>query len=401
MSTHKLNLGVAIASTIAMVMLISGCQTQSVKALPKAPAVVPKGTLTVLGQYYGYVYIDGEWKVLPNDASANGGPSDAFQSLDFSPKGMLTATTVGSNDNALVGNEIGLWTYDKRWRQATINGDTNVSLYVWSPSNVLYAVPDDGQVAGIWYVSKNSWKSVKGSSALGYINSIEISPKGTLTVTSQASNGAASVWQDLNGKWTRLTTGNEAFAADGLQVKWSPTGVLTLGTSQHGVWQYVDGAWRQPGGVASPIADVTQLSWSSQGTLVISGDSSNSAGLWEMENGQWSRVDGANSPIAKDGIRQFGWSPSGVLTVSDSTNGHIYQYQNGKWTDIWSKSASNGQDPVAPTFGWSPQGVLVCNGGNMDGLWQYQNGKWTEIGGQNSPIKNQSSLLFGWSDGTN
>ncbi|WAH37580.1 WD40 repeat domain-containing protein [Alicyclobacillus dauci] len=396
MFTHRLRLGVAMASGLAMIALVSGCQSSHKEQVPQAPATVPKGTLTAVTSDAAFVYLDGKWEVLagggPNDQ-----PSDPLKTIDFSPKGTLTATTVGSNDDALTGNSVGLWLYDKGWQQVTPNGDKTVAVYGWSPSNVLYAIPDDGQTKGIWYQSNGKWQVVNGSASFGFINSIQWSPTGIMTIVAEASDGSSSVWQYVNGKWDRLDYSSVPFAADGLQVEWSPSGVLTLATSAHGVWQYVGGSWSQPGGVNSPIGNVTQLAWSPQGELLISGDSKKALGLWQLQNTGWSRVGGADAPFAKDGIRQFGWSPTGTLTVSDSTNGKIYQMESGKWTAVWNNTPSDSHSVIPITFGWSPSGLLTCNGGFLGGIWQYQSGTWNEVGGDNSPLKNQAAAPFAWS----
>lgn len=396
MSFYRVHVGAAFASSIAMVLLISGCQTQpEPKHAQAAPVTITKGTLVAASSYSAYAYIDGKWSALLG-SGPDDNPSDPFQNISSSPGGTLSATTVGSNDDSLIGNQVELWVYSHGWKHVSVNNDETVAKFAWSPANTPYVIPDDGQTAGIWYQSGNNWRNIKGSSALGFINSIQFSPKGTLTVTAQASDGSATVVQYVDGRWITLDKGNVPFAADGLQVMWSPQGVLTLATSQHGVWMYQNGTWTQPGGINSPIHNVTQLGWSPQGVLFISGDSGDSTGLWAFNNGQWSQMGGANTPIAKDEIRQFGWSPSGVLTVSDFTTGTIDQFDGSTWTKVWNQGTSNQSNPLPVTFGWSPSGVLTCNGGQLGGLWQYQSGKWMEVGGANAPLKSQTGIVFDW-----
>lgn len=398
MPTHIGRPFIAIASFTVMASLLSGCQSQSAPKTPQAPATaLPSKTLTAMSSDTGYIYLSGKWEVL-SITGKDGAPSGSFQSIEFTPDGMPVSTTVGENDDALQGNDLELWEYDKGWQMISVNGDDTVVKYGWSPAKELYAVPDDGQTMGIWYQSGGKWSMVPGSNTLGFINSIQWSPQGDLTVTSEPSDGSSSIWQYHNGHWNLLDAKNEPFAADGFQISWSPAGVLTLATSAHGVWQYQNGSWSQAGGVESPIHTVMQVGWSPKGTMVISGDAKGSTGMWELDNGQWSQVGGQQSVIAKDGIRQFGWSPSGVLTASDATTGRLYQLNGGTWTDIWTQlDAANKKNPVPVTFAWSPTGVLTCGGGALGGVWQDENGKWTQIGGANSPLSGQQPIELGWS----
>lgn len=394
MSRYRLKVRVALMSSLSLIALVSGCQSQPKQHAPKAPVSIVKGTLAAAGRFYAYAYVNGTWKTLLGNGPYSA-PSDPFQKISFSPGGTLTATTVGSNDDSLIGNQVELWTYDKGWNEVKVNGDETVAHYAWSPSNQIYAAPDDGKTMGVWFKSNGHWKVVSGSAAFSFISSIEFSPTGVLTITAQASDGSSTVYQYQNGKWHRLNTGNVAFAPDGIQVNWSPQGVLMLATSQHGIWQYVNGSWSQPGGVASPIGNVAQIGWSPQGNLVVAGDASKSQGIWTLANGHWSPIGGTSAQVAKDGISQFGWSPTGVLTVSDATTGHIDQLKSGHWSAVWTRTSPGNSKPV--TFAWSPSGNLTCVGGSIGGLWQYRNGKWAQIGGDKSPLKGQSPISFGWS----
>ncbi|MFB5188955.1 WD40 repeat domain-containing protein [Alicyclobacillus fastidiosus] len=395
MPKHRFQIALATASTAAIGTLLSGCGSQPQQTGPKPPATVPKETLTAAANDSAYAYISGQWVYLP-PSTTNNVPSDPFHDLDFSTNGTPTATTIGSDGNMFDGNQSSLWEYDKGWQSVSINGDTSIGVHAWSPANVLYAAADDGQTVGLWYSSKGHWHLVKGSSSLGYIESVQWSPAGVLTVTSEVSDGSTAVSQFTGGQWKHLNDAHVPFAADTLQVSWSPKGVLTVATSQHGVWQYANGVWSQPGG-KSPIDTVSQVGWSPQDELVISGNSSQSRGLWALENGTWTSLGSSTAASPTHGILKFGWSPSGTLTVSDSTTDHIYQLTSGKWVTIWDKTSSTDRDASAPSFQWSPTGTLTCDGGDLGGLWQYQNGKWVQIGGDQSPFKNITSVIYGWS----
>lgn len=384
-----------VAAAASSVMLfVAGCQTAPTAKVPAAPAGIPSGTLVAFTQFTGYIYQNKQWEVLSASASHNT-PTAPFKTLTFSPKGQLTASTVGSDDDSFMGNQIELWTYDNAWKQVEVNGDKTVAVYAWSPKNVLYAVPNDSKTTGIWYQSSQGWKVVPGSAALTFVNSVQFSPDGALTVTSQATDGSAIVSQYKNGTWQRLNSVHIPFAADGIQVAWSPSGVLTVATSGDGVWEDQNGTWRQAGGVKSPISDVAQVGWSPQGKLVISGDSKHARGIWALSNGAWDEIGGTHSAIAKDGIRQFAWSPSGVLTISDTSNGQMDQFESGKWVTIWTPKSKASIVPAQ--FGWSPSGVLTNNGGRAGGVWAYQHGTWSEIGGATSPLHGQPSIIFNWS----
>lgn len=386
--------GAAILSSLAVVGLISGCQTQPKKEYPAAPSVIPKGTLTATANYAAYVYLNGGWEILKGN-SVKDQPSETFRNISFAPNGQLLFTTNGTSANALEGNEIHLWRYHDGWQQASVNGDSNITKSAWAPNGDLYAAPDDGTTQGIWYTSGSTWHFVPGSSSIGFITSLNWSPQGTLTVTTEASNGASIVKQFSNGKWEDLNTSSVPFAADGLQVTWSPQGILTLATSAHGIWQFVQGHWAQPGNVQAPITTVTQVGWSPNGNLVVAGNTAKSTGIWTLSGSNWSPLGGASSSITKDPIQHFAWSPQGVLTVSDSATGQILQFKDNKWVSIWNKSKSG--DAMPPTFGWSPSGVLTATAGSTGGLWQYKNTQWSEVGGDNSPLKGQQSVVFGWS----
>lgn len=385
-----------LATSLTIATLTTGCQSAPSAQLPQAPANIPSNTLTAFTPSTGYVYIGGQWKVLSASATHDV-PSSPFTSIEYSPSGILTAKTVGGTDNSFISNEISLWMYDGAWTQVAVNSDKMIAEYAWSPANVLYAAPDDGLTPGIWMKSpsQSKWKQVPGSIQFGFINTMQFSPSGNLTITYQTSDGAAAIAQYDNGSWNRLTDTHVPFASDGLQLKWSPTGALTVGTSQHGVWTNARGAWTRVGGIKSPIKDVTQIGWSPTGQLVISGDTQHAKGLWQLANGQWSQIGGPNSAVAHHGIRQFGWSPNKILTVSDNTTGDIDQYRSGKWIPIRKKSTS--QNGPAPTFQWSPTGVLTSDGGVAGGLWSYHNGTWTEVGGPSSPIHNQIVAAYSWS----
>lgn len=385
-----------LATSVTIASLTAGCQSAPSAQAPPAPATIPPKTLTAFTQFVGYVYIGGQWKVLSAAATHNT-PSSPFAGIQYSPSGMLTAKTVGSDHNSFVGNQIELWMYDKAWKQVEINGNKTIAKYAWSPSNMLYAASDDGQTPGVWSESPGSgnWTQVPGSVQFGFINSIQFSPTGRLTITYQSPDGSSAIAQYDNGSWNRLTNNQVPFASDGIQLKWSPKGVLTIGTSQHGVWENTNGSWKRPGGIKSPIKEVTQLGWSPAGKLVISGDTSHSKGLWKLSNGKWTRVGGPHATVAHHGIREFGWSPSGVLTVSDNSTAEIDQFLSGKWTVI-RKSPRSTHGP-APTFKWSPSGVLTSDGGADGGLWSYKNGKWSEVGGASTPIHGNQSVLFAWS----
>ncbi|EPZ47417.1 WD40 repeat domain-containing protein [Alicyclobacillus acidoterrestris] len=396
MPNHRLQVSISAMSVLTIGALLSGCGSQpSAQTDSPPPATVPKGTLTAVANDSAYAYLKGKWVDLP-PSSETSAPTDPFQTLDFSGDGTPTAATVGSDGNMFDGSQAALWEYNKGWQAVSINGDGTITVHAWSPQNILYAAPDDGQTNGIWRQSGGHWQLVNGSANLGYIQSIQWSPEGTLTVVSEASDGSTTVWQYVNNQWKNLNSAHVPFAADTIQVSWSPDGVLTVATNHHGVWQYRNGTWTQPGG-KSPIDTVSQVGWSPEGELVVSGAGGQSTGLWGLENGTWSALGNAQVASPSHGIRQFGWSPSGVLTVSDAATDHIYQLKSGHWVSIWNKTSASDRNASPPAFQWSPSGVLTCDGGDLGGIWQYQGGTWSQIGGDKSPFHDITSVIYGWS----
>ncbi len=260
------------------------------------------------------------------------GHADDVTSVAWSPDGMRVVS--GSRDNTLR-----IWDATSGESLLTLegHGDGVVSV-AWSPDGACIVAASWGEALRIWDVaSGESLRILKGHR--GPVSSVAWSPDGSLIV-SGSDDETLRIWD---------SAGYQPLNTDFVTRRDGET-LRTQDSASEESFQVLIGH----------AGEVTSVSWSPDGTRIVSGSNDNTLRIWDVASGGNSqRMEGDEG----HGLGEVAWSPDGTLGVSGSSRGtlHIWDAANGENLLTLERHAS-GVSSVA----WSPDGTRI-----ISGSWDY------------------------------
>ena len=218
-------------------------------------------------------------------------------------------------------------------RQTLRDPDYDNTLFFgvsWSPDGSLLASASYQRGIHVWEVTTSTRRWV-GHAQPTRIRRVAWSPNGT-HLASCGDDGSVCLWETSDGQLRASLQGHRGMV---MSVAWSPDGTrLASGGGGRGsgeifIWDVQSRehlkVWSEPNVV------INALAWSSNGALLISGDSDGRVGWWETQTGEYMRVlkghQGAvqSLSVSPDGRRLASCGDDNTIQVWDLHSGEHLQ----------------------------------------------------------------------------